>query len=945
MRLRPSHFLHTAIWAAALIATTPAEPQEYGARQVVERGGKVDFEPRGPGVMFGPMDPTVQRWYVPYELVYEYRWRQAEYSNYARQNYQRYVDTALEGDFFYDTFGNLATRGFLVYDWRQEQPLADGSSVFKGSRLSGWFSNVVVGSDSKAGTSYTVTVGSRIRTMLTPLTFSKAAYDGVQIDFAAERYRATILGSRISNPDPRFTEQAQRQTNATSMFGGRTEVQVGDHIILGGTVVNARNSTTALDLNNGDLVAGNLTLGQSGTPVKAIAVILSDDSPDDRVGGAALFDHDVRIRTRDFETGQEATWTLSDVTEPGANWPDIRGGFDRAGYKTADGEELIVLNYDFTDPGFRFPPETDLDETNIIDIEFDYVVANDFRIAIWSNKQPGTGFGRSGELSGVPSPPLTKAVIDEERPALLTVARADGNITDISNIRRIEFSYGLPTANMVAGLTIEGVDVWGVDFYGEWDRNFRYAQYPNAPLFTANEPHEVLRHTADARYLTASKQEYPFYLFAEAYAIDEDYSTSTFVVDSEGELQYDNPPKHLYEFVDDNDDQDDVPDWLRAGGRATDSIVLPGWDENNDFISDFNQNDNAAVSNEIPDYEEPFLRHNVDHPDFLFGIDLNNNGWIDRFENDDLPDYPYKADRRGANVFGGVYITPELKMTVGRLDESMIASGRQNTTNYAIVAFERDYPGIGVLRVLDMLKHARDNIPDDRRDVPRFGTEGLPSVVNDVLPAQDTWINSTLIGFDYSGAIPYLRVSNKLKYEYYNNAFTPRDRTGRLMDETPTRFGLVNKIDSRFDVGGLSIQPKLKSAYLRRDAFVVEEDDEERWTGLATLIAQFPVLTQSSISLGVELAQETDLAVDEEALFELGRVVETGDVRSVIGALQLANSSEYLGYQLTTHIGFRLARVFTERVQLADRITGRFEKVSDGTTQSTGFITVYAGIQ
>ena len=44
----------------------------------------------------------------------------------------------------------------------------------------------------------------------------------------------------------------------------------------------------------------------------------------------------------------------------------------------------------------------------------------------------------------------------------------------------------------------------------------------------------------------------------------------------------------------------------------------------------------------IPIMKSPFLRYNVDRPEFLFGIDLNNNGWVDRFENDDLPDYPIK---------------------------------------------------------------------------------------------------------------------------------------------------------------------------------------------------------------------------------------------------------------------------------------------------------------
>ena len=87
---------------------------------------------------------------------------------------------------------------------------------------------------------------------------------------------------------------------------------------------------------------------------------------------------------------------------------------------------------------------------------------------------------------------------------------------------------------------------------------------------------------------------------------------------------------------------------------ANDRLIFPGWDENNDFISDFNQNDNSTITNYIPDYEEPFLRYAVDRPEYLFGIDLNNNGWIDRFEDDDLPDYPYKVDRRGYNAFLGV---------------------------------------------------------------------------------------------------------------------------------------------------------------------------------------------------------------------------------------------------------------------------------------------------
>ena len=940
---RAGQVLWTAACVLTLIWSGFGEAQEFGSRQSVQRGGELSFEPEGRGVIFGALDPTVQRWYIPEELFNEYRWRQAEYSNYGRHHYQRYVDTALEGDYFYDFFGDFVSRGFLVYDWRQEQPLGDGSSVFKGDKFSGWFSNLTIARDSQGDRAYALTVGSQIRTTLTPLTFSKAAFDGVQIDFASNRYTATILGSRISNPIILAQAQADQQTNSTSMLGGRGEVLVGDFITLGGTFVDARNSNTALEFVNADLVAGNLTSGQSATPVTAIAVILSDDSPDDGVAGAALFDHDVRITTRDFETGQDVVWTLADVVRPGSEWPQVFGGFERGGFTTADGDELIIVNYDFTDPGFQFPPETDLDETNIVDVEFDYVLGNDYKVEIWSNKQPGRARSFRGvSLAGVPSPPITRDIV-EGGLALLTVARAGGNVTDISNIQRVKFDYGLPTANVVAGMTIEGVDLWGIDFYGEWDRNFRYSQYPNAPLFIANEGHKISRRTADARYMTVSKQDYPFFLYGEGYALDDDYSTSSFVVDTEGNLEYDDVQSHVYEFVDDNDDQDSIPDWLRSGSRSSDTNVFPGWDENNDFISDFNQNDNSSVENTVPDYEEPFLRHDVERPEFLFGIDLNNNGWVDRFENDELPDYPYKADRRGINVFGGMHLTPDTKITVGRLDERMISDDRNNTTTYAIATIERDYPAFGRLRVLDMLKRAEDTIPDDRRAVSPFRGAGPPPLVEDILPAQDTWVNTAWLGFDYT-AIANLKVVNKLKYEIYNNrSDEPRDVSGRPMKSSPSLFGLVNKVEYNYVTRGLSVHPKLKSEYLRRDAFVKAERDQKQWTGIATLITQFPVLSQSSLSLGLELAQFNDRIEDEDEMLDLGTVGETGDVRSLNAALQLTNHSNYLGYRLTSQIGFRLARIFTEKVQLADRADGTFEKVSEGTTETTGFLTVYAG--
>ena len=67
-----------------LIAAGAASAQDYGSRLGVQRGGRSTFEPQGSGVLFDAIAPAVKKWYIPQELYNEYRWRQWEYSNYAR---------------------------------------------------------------------------------------------------------------------------------------------------------------------------------------------------------------------------------------------------------------------------------------------------------------------------------------------------------------------------------------------------------------------------------------------------------------------------------------------------------------------------------------------------------------------------------------------------------------------------------------------------------------------------------------------------------------------------------------------------------------------------------------------------------------------------------------------------------------------------------------------
>ena len=917
--------------AFLLLAGAAVEAQSYGARLGVQRGGRVNFEPTGPGVVFGALDPTVRRWYIPQELFNEYQWRQWEYSNYARTPYQRYVSTQREGDYFYDFFGDYVSRGWLLYDWRHDQPLQEGSSIFKGSQFSQFFNSVTVSGDSQGQYAYNITVGNSIRTTLTPMTFSKPRFNGVQIDFAADKYAASVIASRISDPRAGTTPTPETLTNSTSLFGGRATVQVGDFITLGGTLIDARNSNSALDMFDGDFIAGNLTAGQSGTPVSAIAIVLSDDSPDDGEGGAALFRHDIKIVSKDFDSGLEEELRLEQVVRQGATWPTIIGGFEREGFISADGDEQIVLNYDFTDPAYIGP-----DLTSIIDVEFEYLLANDYRIQMWSNNQS------AGQA------PLTPETVGGV--VLFTVERAEGNIKDISNVNVVTFDYGLPTANLIGGFTLEGTDILGFDIYGEWDRNVRYSQYPNASRFANNEGHEVSSRHSDAAILTLSKQQYPYFGFAELYSIDDAYNTSAFLSDTQGGFNYAARTTGVFEFVDDNDDQDSQSDWNRKGDPP-DGNVFPGWDENNDFTSDFNQNDTPGRPNLIPDYEEPFLRHDVDRPEFLFGIDMNNNNWIDRFEDDDKPDYPYDADRKGFNAFAGFHLAPEIRVFGGRLDEEMFSDDRHNRSTYGLFTLDKDYADLGRLRVFNMLRRVKDTIPNDRLPPTPYRSAPIQLPVQDFLPAPDTWVNTAWVGFDYT-AIPNFRVVNKLKYELFNQAegkdalgatVANRDIDGVPLESETTFFGLINKLEYDLALGRLKVLPRIKSELLNQGGFREEEDDNKHWMRIETLMIQLPILRQSVITTGVELAQFDDRFVDEDQLIADMTAQETGDFTSVNFAFQLSNSSQYLGYLLTTQIGFRVGRTNTESVQQLE--PGVFGTTTEGRTETTSFITIYAGVE
>jgi len=873
-----------------IVTIDQGEAQEdYGIRLGVRRGGEVSFTPYGPGVLFDALDPAVKKWYIPQELYNEYRWRQWEYSNYAREHYQRYVDIALEGDYFYDLFGNFVTRGWLIFNNSQTQPLQYGNSLLKANRFDRWFSRVAIASDQKGQYYYALTVGDELRTTLTPMTFSKPRWDGVQFDFATDKYQGTLIYSRISSPGGATTEDLEVvRTNLTTLLGGRATTQVGDFSTIGVHFLNTHQSNTLIKGFKGNPIAGVLTIDQNST-ISFIEIVLRDDSPEDGTGGTAF-----------FPAGSDIIITYTNgKTDNGKDIrfePVIQGGFVQEGFLSADGTEEIRIRYDFDNPAFVNRASGAKEE--IEKVEFSLTIGNDYQVWMTSDRQLNRN----------------------DNPVLLLVAQAEGNVQDNTNLRILKFEYGLPTANQILGGSLELQNVWGFNFYGEYDLSLNYRQYPNVTRKAYSTSSGISGQRANQAWmLNLSKIDYPWFFFSEAYSMDPLYSTRTFITLGDGFIDYEDERAHIVELVEDNDDQDRFPDAIRADWRQGDNRVFPGWDENNDFIPDLNQNDNFFRTNDVPDYEEAFLRHNVDRPEFLFGIDMNNNIWVDRFENDEEPDYPYAKDHRGFNTYFGYHLTPFVKITAGYLRENLISSEQRNHTSYALFTLDQDTPKFGRFRFFEMVKLARDNIPNDLLQWFPDVTlkDGRQKKVEDPLLARNTLITSTWFGHDHTGG--KFQLSNHVKFELYHQRDDAEKREAYgLQHANDYFFGMVDKASYRCLLGQIWLEPRWKSEFRRQSRGLLSQEKESVLTEILGFLFGFPVLNRTAGLAGVEYTFSNDFREDE------------GDFSGLAVAVQFTNVCEYLGYELTTQAGMKV-----------DRRDFKKQK-AEITTQ--GFITMYAGL-
>ena len=940
---------------AVALGVEPGAPQSgYGNLLGIRESGRAIYYPAAPSLRPDAFVPSLKKWYLPQEAANRYRWRWEEGTNYALERYWPYLATDQEGDYHYDLYGRLLTRGWLIYDWQQSRPrTSEGNLLHKTEQYKNLLGSLVVSSDAKGQHHFRVSIGDEISTTLTPMTLRKTAFNGVQFDYMSDHGSATALMSRINVPLVEPTSSFIDEF--TTLVGLRAVWHVADFARLGGTFVNAHNARSSTRPFDGSPYTGRLSSHQAGARINRITVRITDDSPEDGESGPALFAHEIEITTRIGELD-----TVLVGSQIGF-YPRVSGGVSRDGFLAAEGDgELarIRLDYVLADPDseVRDDLETAVPLADVINnirkVRFRMVLSNDYKVEVTSDQQ-------------------TDNALYEPRPVFRTMVRAPGNVKDHSNLGAVVFDYGLPTATQVLGFTVEADDLAGFRLYGEFNVNHQYRKYPDVSRTTHTTSSGIRGHpSAEGWMVNVARDFYPYYLFGEAFSMDAEYSTTMRFLDSAGRVNYADTPlansRYLYDFVDDNDDNDRKNDQQRIfdDGRTqeeqgtgilrgfkgyADEAVFPGLDENNDFISDFNQNNTRVRPNSVPDYAEPFLRYSVDRPEYLFSIDMNNNGWGDRFENDNEPDYPYKRDRRGFNVYGGAWIMPGAKVTAGHQRVRRPSTGETNVSSYALFAFERSYPGVGELTVYNMLKRVEDDIADDLFQWlhGRFRDAGM-TPIPDPLGLPNTWVNKLALAFERQGNTG-INSENKLIYEVLRQREKLTvDQKGRKISKHTRRLGVINKLGWLWPLGnGIQLRPRVKQELFMDDTpfnteWLLNDRVFERkeWAGMASLQLDIPVLRHSRVIVGLEqvifrdFAQE-EVAFEDDPVAGLNRGDPTGDFNELSLALQLTNATSYVGYRLMATIGMRVDR----------RKIDTFAHKGRSETSGLSYFTVYTGLR
>ena len=714
-----------------------------------------------------------------------------EYRNYAEYAYYPYR-TRSRVDPRYNFFGDFLAEGFHAFRLDDQRP--GKSLIAKDGIYRGMFSNLILARTAYGRFNVALSVGDEIRNHITPLTMKRAGFNGLRWDLEFTNNRVTFLTSRGFDSEEyptfdSFSSPIERDAFRTGMdeavelnednpvytFGGHWATQVGHVLSLGGTFINQQ-QINATALREDNFLRGSVPYPEI-LPPKELLLRVTDDSPLDG-GGAAVFAVALEVEARVVGLGD--TLLSSDPESPHfsrALVPAVVGGRRKA-------DHWLVLGADDLQFIFSIP-----EGVTPVRARYRLTVANDYRIA------------------GAQRHVFFVDLKDRVTP-FITLIRSGDSIRDFSNQKEIVLDWGLNSGQSLYGVNF-AADLVGLKLEGELSMNTLYRKFPVVSGQSLSTPTKawylhVLKSFRRWHGLSLGGE---FFFMGPRYGGGYDSRRGGLVLYTDrGGLGGISPTTAEYILMDDNDDNDRYADDHQddfADALGLEAGVYPGLDEDDDNIPDDDRNANG-----VPDFEEPFLLYFSDPQEFVYGLDMNNNGVIDVRENDDKPDYPYDRDRRGQHYTAALHPVAGLEIGAGNYRMRAITSGARAFSSYFKGSYSYRRDKRLEVQVNHDSKRVKDNIADPVYvfDPARVITPVDPPQPDPLLQ-RNSWVHTSFASVRF---IRYAPLNLESNFKVVHNRARDLKHTDLVEADRRNTFTMVNKADYRWQRGNLTIWPMYK---------------------------------------------------------------------------------------------------------------------------------------
>jgi hypothetical protein len=912
------------------------------------------------------------------------------YPAYAMQRYVSYDAVVPARGAVYDRLGQFVSYGSYGLRWnevrdrytRQKEEaglglgsLSGGSDVLQQSNFFNFLAVVRQNYDQQY---MSMAVGRNLAASFTPLVLSHISYGGLRVDYATPRQDLTFLLSRGGSMESsllfsrlRGDERGFEELSPVIVGGGNWRGHFGALDIGASFFRQVQSNVKSKPVS---LVRGDVPYPEIRSP-KVLKVRVSDDSPRD-LQAAAYYGASVAVKG--LVDSVAVYYTGSRQRAQGSRY-EYRAGMEAVieegrqvdGHYEASGpDERIIVSFDLQSLYAAQPGLV------VVDADIEVLVEGDYRIGMrqlydFSFTDPNTGVTSVDQRSWPFTPEAGDQSIDQfsdylgQDETFFTVRRSEDGPRIGEGPVAVRFKHAIPTAQTFYSVNINLLTE-RFHLNGEFVLNPQDFKFPTAAGKRQSE-------MAKAGYMTLKgRMGVLGTVGAEVFHLEPTYGgwydsrrgglvLHTDVRERAAGITNRSITQEFRTY-DDNDDHDNWPDdypgsadilYMPRGNfeRPTfpssrpEGGVYPGLDRNGDLILDHDRNRNA-----VDDYLEPFYGYDSDPPEFVYGLDLNNNLVPDFRENDDEPDYPYRRDQRGAHLYYDLTTKPWwlrlARLGWYRADE--IAGGHKMSSFYGRVGLRAEMPRLW-LDLSNDFKRVRDDIADDvYRVVPilvlganptleetqanqRFNQPSPPP--QDALPMRNSLANTSYLESRWL-PLAGVQVVNTFKYVLNRKMTDKAGGTVLQKDETLHNFSMVNKASySRMLLPKLELTARIKHLWAKWDENSYVPVDT---LGTYTYLKRTPLpdgsvrldtvstpeneaswsLVTPELVLSYALTPQTRIEYGQHGLFLpmlhsrfTDRQVAANSFDQRVSLLQFSMLGEYGGYRMVSSVGLRWEKV------------------------------------